>query len=610
LRLNLLLSAAHFMQIVCESCELDLSDTLLDQSGVCPDCGGNLKQLQSAETPMVVDQTIVVGEDGAINRSLILDYTTRLDTQQPSHIGKYEIIEKLGKGGFGYVYKARDNDLDKFVAIKSLRTDLNNQKNLLDEARSASKLRHRNVVQVLFADVDPEVGSYIVFEYIDGCTLKEYVDQNNPSTGERIEIIAQICEALHAAHKEGLVHRDVKPANILIDKNGTPFITDFGLSVSERGQWKLSPETAGTIPYMAPEQIRGDIKNMDGRTDIWSIGVVLYWLLSGQMPFKGTIQEICDQIKGKTPKPPSQYVDDLDTRLEKVCLKCLSKLRMDRYSNAKVLADELRALPTESQSVLTDRRTILAASVIGVVGLAGGLGYGFFGRDKHKPGNLPGEVEPGKTELEFALGQWTNLLTVPPQEVIWPSLASETRQHDPIAKSLFLDIQTIGALACYKIKFKSYKLRIAFRIQRLNSRFGFFWGFDDSIAIDEITQWSMQTAYIRAGGTEQEPVYQFARASEFIRQRNGKTEFASKTAVWSEDIQNPVATDCVIDFEVHENNVVLISLNSVPISGMADGQLYRKDIKFPKTLPGKVGLVITDSTVNVYSVDIKPLSLE
>ena len=164
-----------------------------------------------------------------------------------------------------------------------------------------------------------------------------------------MDLLARVAEAVHPAHKQGLVHRDLKPANILVDVDGKPHVADFGLAVDEDSQLKRKGEVAGTIPYMAPEQVQGETHRLDGRTDVWALGVILYSILTGRNPFSGGMYELLDAIRYHEPKPPRQIKDTIPKELERICLKCMSKRMTDRYATALDLAEDLRLWMAETQ---------------------------------------------------------------------------------------------------------------------------------------------------------------------------------------------------------------------------------------------------------------------
>ena len=175
---------------------------------------------------------------------------------------------------------------------------------------------------------------FVVSKYIDGTDLATKLKQPRLQYREAAELVATVAEALHYAHKQGLVHRDVKPGNILIDNDGKPFVVDFGLALREENVGK-GPKYAGTPAYMSPEQARGEGHRVDGRSDIFSLGVVFYELLVGRQPFRGDTQaELLEQVTSFEARPPRQYDDGIPKELERICLKALSKRASERYSTA------------------------------------------------------------------------------------------------------------------------------------------------------------------------------------------------------------------------------------------------------------------------------------
>ncbi len=248
------------------------------------------------------------------------DTGQRREADQSLVAPRYELLDVLGTGGFGIVYSAFDNQLDRKVAIKMLRSGKEDQSNLLDEARAVAKLSHPNIVPVYDA---ARVGRtvFVVSKLVPGKSLAALKSKGEIPIRSAVGFVACVADALHHAHLNGIVHRDVKPANILVSREDA-LLCDFGLALSEQ-QIDMRPTLTGTTAYLSPEQAKGESNSVDGRSDIYSLGVVLYELLVGRRPFSGSGQALLNQIARREVKPPRQIRDDLPVELESICLKAL-----------------------------------------------------------------------------------------------------------------------------------------------------------------------------------------------------------------------------------------------------------------------------------------------
>lgn len=273
----------------------------------------------------------------------------RSATQGPfgQKIGRYSVVRVLGEGAFGTVLLAHDDDLQRAVAIKVPRRDrflsMQDASVFMEEARTVARLRLPGIVAVYDVGRTDDGFPFVVLEFIDGPSLESEMRAGPVSPRRAAQLLAAIADAVAFAHKQGFVHRDLKPANILLDGQGIPHVSDFGLALHESQQIRRKGEYAGTAAYMSPEQIRGESHRLDGRTDIWALGVILYHLLTRRLPFGGTtLHEISDEIQHRDPKPPRQIDDAIPAELVLIIDRCCQKKISDRYSTASDLAADLR----------------------------------------------------------------------------------------------------------------------------------------------------------------------------------------------------------------------------------------------------------------------------
>jgi tRNA A-37 threonylcarbamoyl transferase component Bud32 len=268
-------------------------------------------------------------------------------------IGRYEIQEEIGRGAMGAVYRALDPQIGRTVALKVILTrdlppeDLAIYKErFYREARAAGKMSHPGIITVHDIAEDAYGTPYLVMEYVEGKTLDRLISRDG---GERmpvpqcLEIAIQVAEALEYAHRQGVIHRDIKPANILVTPGGQAKIADFGVAKLVGTQYTQAGAVVGTPAFMSPEQLTG--ATVDARCDLFSFGVVLYWMLTGEKPFSGdTITAITYKVVHTSPLPPKQLNPALPAEYDTVLLKCLAKDAAARYQNARELITDLQAL--------------------------------------------------------------------------------------------------------------------------------------------------------------------------------------------------------------------------------------------------------------------------
>jgi WD40 repeat protein/tetratricopeptide (TPR) repeat protein/tRNA A-37 threonylcarbamoyl transferase component Bud32 len=312
------------MHLVCPHCQnpVDVADENLSDVVLCSACGSNF----------------------GIGNQL---GPTIAAPRGAGSLGKFNLLEGVGSGAFGTVYKARDRELDRTVAIKVPRSgsfsNQDEQERFLREARSVAQLRHPSIVSVY--EVGQSDGTpYLVSEFVEGMTLSDYLTGAKPSARDSAELVAKVADALQYAHAHGVVHRDIKPSNIMLGADHTPHVMDFGLARRDAGDATMTTDgqVLGTPAYMSPEQAKGESHSVDGRGDVYSLGVILYQLLTGELPFRGNTRMLLHQVLHDEPRPPRKINDLVPRDLETICLKSLAKESGRRYQSAGEFGDDLR----------------------------------------------------------------------------------------------------------------------------------------------------------------------------------------------------------------------------------------------------------------------------
>lgn len=273
-------------------------------------------------------------------------------------ISHYKIIGKLGEGGMGVIYKAEDLKLRRTVALKvlpeSFTQDDESNRRFINEAQAASSLQHNNICTIHEIDETPDGQLFIVMDYYEGETLRSKINKGQLDLDQIISITAQIAEGLSQAHRKGVIHRDIKSSNIFITKEGTVKILDFGLAKKvDVTQFTRTRAKLGTTNYMSPEQIKGE--KVDHRTDIWSLGVLLYEMLTGKPPFQADYEQtIVYLILNQEPEDVSEYRSDVPEKLLKILDKSLSKNRNDRYEDLETMLEDLGEVKTKGEIVSSE----------------------------------------------------------------------------------------------------------------------------------------------------------------------------------------------------------------------------------------------------------------
>ncbi len=537
--------------------------------------------------------------------------------------GRYELRELLGRGGFGTVYRGWDKMLERAVAVKLPHADRLDEvasQAQIHEARLAAQLRHPGIVAVHDCGLDAAGRSYVVFEFVPGQNLSQFIAGRPCSSREAARLVAEMASALHAAHKCGLVHRDLKPANILIDQDGRPRIADFGLAVSEQTQRQKKGEFAGTPAYMAPEQLRGEIHHCDGRTDIWALGVIFYELLTGRRPFVGDEDaDLVEQILERPVRPPRQLDDSIPRELEQCCLGCLNKQMEQRFPTAIDVAERLQAWlsgdPTVELTAPARARSFnqaAAASAISLprevtprgrwqafvaIALAAAL-FVVVGRVVwHWSQREP--IASGQAAVApLEPNQWHNLLAKRPRALA--SAGDEPQLHwDPQQKVLSASAGYPTLIQLGKSTERDYQLRFTFQQRPWNGRVGVFLAHGDDPQDPERSQFKM----ILLERKNPPPSSDLALFRMLVTQeKTGRQAPISRRRLAQEDVPHPGMSAATLEIEVRGSRLVRVTFAGRDCLPLVDQAGALAD---QRPCSGPFGLYLDDSSVVVEKAEYR-----
>lgn len=400
-------------------------------------------------------------------------------------VGRYRLDVAIGHGASGDVWKGFDPELNRAVAIKlprkKTRSGFDVMLQFRDEARRASSLNYEGIVPVY--DIG-QVGNsvFIVSEFIDGPTLSERIKAGPISREESVRIVAHLARSLHQAHRAGLVHRDIKPSNVLMRPDGSPAITDFGLAISEQEQLTAGDGVVGTAAFMSPEQARGEGRLVDGRSDLYGLGVILFQLLTGRLPFQyKTSSDLLDQIIHREVRPLRSIDDTIPPALERICLRCLAKGVRDRYSTGRDLADDLQNWNTAPKRM---SRSVMAAIALLVSAvLLGTAQFGF----TVKPKDATTPIVPSVPEAGSLArtDKWLELLDQPLEKVAYLKAGPSTGFLLDTSKRTLSVQSGKGFLTVLATPHKGrppFRIRSSISMDEWIGTAGFVWGITDDLA--------------------------------------------------------------------------------------------------------------------------------
>ena len=544
------------MLLTCPICRAECTiDELSVDTVTCPTCGQQLSTRTGTPVPQdVIGDTPAAKDETREWHEGVVSRTADIDVL-PVRLGRYFIESLIARGGFAKVYLSTDEALGRRVALKIPRLEKFKTpaklREFLAEARTAAKLRHPGIVTIFDVGQFANGTNYIAMEYVAGQSLSDLMNAGRVPVPRAVDLLIKVAEAVHDAHRQGLVHRDLKPGNILIDDRGEPRVVDFGLAVHETAQVKLQGEVAGTPAFMSPEQFRGEVHRLDGRTDVWSLGCVFYQLLTGRRPFNGDMTQLYDEVLNKAPKPPRQIDDRIPRELESICFKCLSKSVGDRYTTAKDLAENLsqwqslqsgdanlpptRKLPSSVPSDLPLKRQSRRWIVFGVA-LVGCCTLGLWAASLPlRPKSIENAPPPVRDADRHAIPFtsvvplipsvpldpvdvrskpmiWLPLLDHKPKPLIWGGQTVTSRwSYDADTQDVLIDATDIMMAEFGETQAEEFKLQISVTKNSWSGSAGLFWGYSPQNSLEPEARQRCQSVYAHFFHEGREPIVRIHR---------------------------------------------------------------------------------------------------
>lgn len=523
-------------------------------------------------------------------------------------VGRYRLDALLGQGGFGEVWKGYDPELNRAVAVKVERCDRQVAGpaliRLLDEARKAASMSHPGIVPV-YDIAHHDGGSVIVSEYIEGETLSDRMKRESVSIDFAVRTVITIAQALHHAHVRDVIHRDVKPGNILLRTNGSAMLTDFGLALSENELIGQSDSLSGTIRYMSPEQARGGVAGLDHRSDLFSLGLVFYAMLAGRLPYPDSGSDsYLKAVATRAPRPLGSVVENLPTGLESICMKCLAFSPEGRYSTCRELAEALedwqrnyqpgvvtsgsQTVPVRSIPVIPNktRRIALFAGLAATMMLAGiiipRMKQYVPGPAIPKPANAAPIVEaPLQTETPHSpptspvavvpegandaivpilslTDAWIPLLKSMPQQVAWStSDGREPPRFDVADQRLSVKSpRSRWVFQCAEVDSQPLRLRLLIAIDRWEGYAGVVWGLrEEPDSFPEVRYRCLGIEYLRSG--PREPAKLVARNMMLKRHSFDDIRILRQGTLVETIIPLPTEYESTLEVDVHPDGPVV-----------------------------------------------------